>query len=236
MSACYGTACPLSVRLVSLCLPSCWSLCPQSCWSLCPPCLPSVSLCLRSCLPLLVIVPSVSSCFPSCWSLCPFVSLLVSLLVSSCFPFCWSLLSSVVSGLVSLSLCPPCLPFASFCVLVSLCLRSCLLSCPVLFPFLVVIVSASSLRFRFVSLLVSLVVGHCIRLLPFLSPFLLAIVSILSPFCFLLTPFLLMFNKWTWCNWIVRVLMQKLRKWTEFRHAPIVSSPSGPWAVLVDFV
>ena len=59
---CCRTACPPSVRLVSLSLPSCWSLCPPSCWAPCPSCLPSVSFCLPSCLP---------CCPPSCWSLCP---------------------------------------------------------------------------------------------------------------------------------------------------------------------
>ena len=113
---CFGTACPPSVRLVTLCLPSCWSLCPPclppvflclqsclpSCWSLCPPCLPPVSLCLRSCL-------------PSCWSLCPPCRPSVSFCLPSCLSSCWSL-------------CPPCLPC------VCLCLRSCLPSCWSLCP------------------------------------------------------------------------------------------------------
>ena len=67
----------------------------DSCWSLCPPCLPSVSLRLRSCL-------------PSCWSLCP--PCLPS--VSFCFP-----LSPVLSPflLVTVSgLSPFCLPLLPF--------------------------------------------------------------------------------------------------------------------------
>ena len=56
-------ACPPSVRLVSLCLPSCWSLCL--------PCLPSVSLCLRSCLP---SCWSLSVLSPFCFLLSPFLS------------------------------------------------------------------------------------------------------------------------------------------------------------------
>ena len=80
---------------------------------------------------------------------------------------------------------------------VSLCLRSCLPSCWSLCP-------PCPPSVTFVSPLVSLLVGHCVRLVaivcvlspfcfllsPFLSPFLLAIVSVLSPFCFLLSPFL----------------------------------------------
>ena len=116
-------------------------------------------------------------------------------LVSLGLPSCWSL-------------CPPsCWAWSPFCFL--------------LFPFLLVIVSALSpflspfvsglvsllvghcvhlvsLLFPFFSLLVSLLVGHCVRLVsllsplsPFLSPFLLVTVSVLSPFCFLLSPFLL---------------------------------------------
>ena len=56
-------------------------------WSLCPPCLPSVSLCLRLCLPF-------------CWALCP--SCLPS--VSFCLP------SSLPCCLPCWSWCPPCLP------------------------------------------------------------------------------------------------------------------------------
>ena len=90
-------------------------------WSFCPPGLPSLFLCLRSCL-------------PSCWSLCrpcllslsfclPFLLVTVSVL----FPFpsylssCWSLLY------------PPCLPSVSS--LVSLLAVSGLSPCFLLFPF-----------------------------------------------------------------------------------------------------
>ena len=74
---CCGTACPPSIRFVSLCLPSCWSLCP--------PRLPSVNLC--------PFVGHVSFLFP-------FVSLLVGpcvRLVSLLFPFV-SLVGSLLVG------------------------------------------------------------------------------------------------------------------------------------------
>ena len=108
--------CPPSVRLVSLCLPSCWSLCPH--------CLPSVSFCLRSCL-VSLLSPFVSGLVPLVSLLSPFVSLLpfftvslVSLLsflstfllviVSALSPFCLPL-SPVLSPFL-LVLCPSCLP------------------------------------------------------------------------------------------------------------------------------
>ena len=75
--------CVRLVPSVSLCLRSCL----PSCGSLCPPCLPSVSLCLPS-------------CFSFCWSLCPPCLCLPSCLPSLC-PHV-SLLSPFVSGLVSL--------------------------------------------------------------------------------------------------------------------------------------
>ena len=71
---CTGTrAChPLSPFFLDIVSPFCltclWS-CLPSCWSLCPPCLPPVSLYLRS-------------GFPSCWSLCPPC-------LPSCLPSCW---------------------------------------------------------------------------------------------------------------------------------------------------
>ena len=94
--------CVRLVPSVSLCLRSCLSsvsFCLPSCWSLCPPCLPSVSLCLRSCL-------------PSCWTLCPSCLPSVSFCLPSCLPCC---------ATSCWSLCPPCLP--SF-------LYTCLLSPP----------------------------------------------------------------------------------------------------------
>ena len=85
------------VRLVSLLFPFV-SLLVGHCVHL----VPSVSLCLRSCL------PSVSFCLPPC---CPCCLLSVSFCLWSCFPSCWAL-------------CPSCLPCVSFC------LPSCLPCCP----------------------------------------------------------------------------------------------------------
>ena len=100
-----------------------------------------------------------------------------------------------------------CPPFSAG--LVSFCLPPCLPSCLSLCP--------PCLHSFFVSGLVSLLVGHCVRLVslllllspfcfllsPFLSSFLLIIVSVLSPFCYLLSPFLL-------------VIVSALSSWSPF--------------------
>ena len=109
--------------------------------------------------------------------------------------------SLVVSGMFRFTQCHIrhswCPPFSAG--LVSFCLPPCLPSCLSLCP--------PCLHSFFVSGLVSLLVGHCVRLVslllllspfcfllsPFLSSFLLIIVSVLSPFCYhlVLSPFLL---------------------------------------------
>ena len=61
------------------------SLCLRSCLPSCPPCLPSISFCFPS-------------CFPFCWSLC-----------RSCFPFCFVLSLLVVEHQQMLRCCPTCL-------------------------------------------------------------------------------------------------------------------------------
>ena len=130
-----------------------------------PPCLPSLSLCVRSCL-------------PSCWSQCPSYLLVSSLVLpSSCSvlplsPFLLVIALSSFSLLASLFVghwSPVLSPFLLVTVSVSFCLPSCLPLSPVLSPFLFVIVSVLSPLFFLVS--------------PFLIPFLLIIVSVLFPFC-----------------------------------------------------
>ena len=108
-------------------------------------CLPSLFLCLRSCICVRLVSLLVPLCFRSClpfrWSLrpaclpsvifCPSVSGLVSLFVGHCvrlvsllFPFVSLLVPLlVIVSALSPVLCPPCLPS------VSLCVRSCLPSC-----------------------------------------------------------------------------------------------------------
>ena len=128
---------------------------------------------------------SLSAFRPHCVRLISLLFPFVSLLVGHCVRLL-SLHSFFVSGLVSLLL--------SF----------------VLFPFCLplVIASASSLLSPFVSGLISLLVGHCVRLvsllvslfvshcvrlpsyLPSLRPHISLLPTVLSPFCFLLSPFL----------------------------------------------
>ena len=222
------------VRLVSLLfpfvalpsVPLCLRSCLPSCVSLCPPCLPFASFCVLL-VSLLVghcqsCPSSVSfclpSCLPSCWSLCPFASLLVSLLVGHCVRLV-PLLSPFVSGLVSL----------------------CWSLCPLCLPS----VSFCSLL---VSVIVSVLSPFCFLFAPFLSPFLLAIVSVLSPFCFLLSPFLLMFNKWTWecfvvvlpvwglrlcnCNYTCNSWFVCCQRWLKSKHCitlPFEPILAGTW-------
>ena len=181
-----------SVRLAAAV--SCWSPCPPSCRSLCPPCLPSVSFCLPSCGHCVRLVSLhsffvsglvfflVGHCVRLVSLLSPFVSLLVSRLVDHCVRLV-SLLLSFVSFLSPScwSLCPP-RPF-------------CLPLTPVLSPFLWITVRLVSLLFCFCfpSCLPSCWSScpHCCFCLsPVLSPSLLVTVSILSPFCFLLSPLL----------------------------------------------
>ena len=157
--------CPPSVRLVSLCLPSC-----------CHFLLVTVS----ALSPLWVIVSVLSLfCFLLSPFLCPFLLVIVSVLS----PF----LSPFVSGLVSLlgghcvRLVSLMFPFVFLLVSVLVCHWVRLVSFLFLFVLLLVSVLVChcvrlvSLLFPFVSLL---------------SPFLLAILSVVSPFCFLLSPFL----------------------------------------------
>ena len=151
---------------VSALSPFCFPSCLSSSWSSCPPCLPSVSLCLRVCLP--------------CWSVCPPCLPSVSFCLRACLPSCWSLR-------------PPCLPLSPFVsllvssfwlVTVSALSPFCLLLSPFLSPFLLVTVPLVSRDPPFVSGLVSLLVGHGVRLVSFcflLSPFLSTFLSEVMP-------------------------------------------------------
>ena len=163
---CCGTACPPSVRLVTLC-PSCWwLLClPRrpsrlpSCWSLRPPCVNSVSfvsglvsLLGGHCVHLASQVPCLH-----CWrppfsaghAACQFICLQSDFFTfspnsSQCFLRVSVLLRDSVSDFHPAchpfpscwSLCPPCLPSVSFCLPCH-----CVRLVPLLFPFVSLLVS-----------------------------------------------------------------------------------------------
>ena len=130
-------------------------------------------------------------------------------LFSSSFLIVVSVLSPFLSLLVSVLVCHCVrLPSVSFCL--ASCLRSCLSLRPSCLPSC--LPSCWSLC---PSCLPS--VSLCLRsCLPS------AIVSILSPFSFLLSPFLLMFNKWTWECFVVVPPVWGLR-WCNFNFS---------WAVI----
>ena len=143
--------------------------------------------------------PLVSLCVRLVSLLFPFVSLLVSLLVGHCVRLV-TLHFLSLSLVLSPFLFPlflfvgHCVRLVFVCLLVSLhCVRMspfCLPLSPVLSPFCLPLSPVLSSLFPFVSLLV----GHCALcffLFLVLSLLLLVTVSVLSPFCFLLSPFLL---------------------------------------------
>ena len=157
---CCRTACPPSLRLVTLCLPS-------LCFPLSPFCL------------LLILSPFLS----------PFLLVTESALVSFCFllyPFLFSFLLVIVSALSPF--CLPLSPVLSPFLLVTVSTLSpfCFLLSPVLSLFLLVIVSALSPFCLPLSPFLFAFSLFCFLLYPFLF----VTVSVLSPLCFLLFPLL----------------------------------------------